>query len=66
VTASAIVALVAALLALVAAGCIVYLLVRARANVRTLEQEFERGRKVFEDIVARELEQRALELEQAL
>jgi hypothetical protein len=66
VTASAIVALVAALVSAAAAGCTVYLLMRARANTRTLEQEFERGRALFAEIVARELELRSTELAQAL
>ena len=65
-SASAIVALVAALFAAGAAGCTLYLLIRARERTRTLEQEFERGKAVFDEIVAREVEQRAAELEQAL
>lgn len=65
-SASAIVALVAAVVALTAAGCVVYLLLRARAGVRTLEQEFERGRAMFAEIVEREAAERARELQQAL
>jgi hypothetical protein len=65
-TASAIIALVAALVSAAAAGCTVYLLRRARARTRTLEQEFERGKALFAEIVAHELEQRAAELAQTL
>jgi len=66
VSGSAIVALVAAVFSLTAAGCVVYLLLRARAGVRTLEQEFERGRTMFAEVVEREAAERARELEQAL
>jgi hypothetical protein len=62
----AIVALVAALVAALAAGATVYLLLRERERARTLEEELERGKAVFEQVVAQEAEQRATELEQTL
>src|SRR5205085_10107445 len=65
-TASAIAAIVAAFLSVLAAASIVYLLVRARAATRTFEQEIERAKARFDDIVAHEIEQRGIELEQAL
>src|SRR5689334_592395 len=65
-TASAIVAIVAAFLSALAAASVVYLLVRARAATRTFEEETERAKTRFDEIVAHEVEQRAFELEQAL
>src|SRR5581483_1420921 len=65
-TSSAIVAIVAAFVATVAAAGVVHLLRRTRAATRTFEEEVERARARFDDVVAREIEERALELEQAL
>jgi hypothetical protein len=65
-SASAVVAIVAAVVAAAAACCTVYLLLRARAGTRTLEQELERSKAVFDEMVARELERSTTELRQAL
>ena len=64
-TASAIVAIVAAFFSALAAACIVYLLVRARAATRTFEEETERAKTRFDEIVANEVEQRAVEIGRA-
>jgi len=66
VDATAIVALIAALVAVLAAGVTVYLLRRAQARTRTLEEELERGKAMFDATVAREAEQRSNELAQTL
>src|SRR5262249_47189119 len=64
--AATIVAIAAAAVAVAAAGGTVYLLRRAQAQTKTLEQEVERGKARFDETVAHESEQRAVELEQAL
>ena len=65
-SAAAIIAVVAALVSALAAAGTVSLLRRARARTRTLEEELERGKAVFDKVVAREVEQRAAELEQTM
>jgi len=65
-TASAIIAIVAAVVAALAAAGTVSLLRRARARTRTLEEELDRGKAMFDEVVAGEVEQRAAELEQKL
>src|SRR5256885_12345332 len=65
-TAAAIIALAAAIVASLAAAGTVSLLLRARARIRTLEQEFDRGKATFDELIERELEQRATELEQTM
>lgn len=65
-TAGVIIALLAAFLSSLAAAATVQLLRNARARTRTLEEELERGRATFDEIVARELDERAAELEQTL
>src|SRR5438874_5921426 len=65
-TIAAIIAVVAALVSAAAAAGTVSLLQRARARNRTLEEELERGKAMFDKVVAREVEQRAAELEQSL
>jgi hypothetical protein len=64
--AAAIVAVVAALVAALAAGATVYLLRRAQARTRSLDEELERGKAMFDETVAREAEQRSIELSQTL
>src|SRR6476469_5454978 len=64
--AAAIVAVVAALVSVLAAGATVYLLRRAQARTRTLDEELERGKAMFDATVAREAEQRSTELSQTL
>jgi hypothetical protein len=64
--AATIVAIVAALVAVAAAGGTVYLLARTRRRTYTLEQELERGKARFDEAVTHEIEERATELEQAL
>jgi hypothetical protein len=66
VTAAAVVAIVAALVAIAAAAAAYVALLRARATRRTLDEEIERGRAVFDEVVAREVEQRAADLERTL
>ncbi len=65
-TVAAIVAVVAAVAAAGAAALTFNALTRARERTRTLEQEIERGKATFELVIAREAEERAAELEQAL
>src|SRR5436190_13562800 len=65
-SAAAIIAVVAALVSAVAAAGTLSLLQRARARNRTLEEELERGKALFDEVVAREVEQRAAELEQTM
>jgi hypothetical protein len=66
VSAALIVAIVAAAAAVAAAAGAVCLLRRAQSSMRTLEQELERGKAMFDAVVAREAEQRATDLEQTL
>ncbi len=65
-TAAVAVALAAALVSIVAAAAAFVALRRARATTRTLEDEIERGKAVFDEVVAREAELRAADLERAL
>src|SRR5438067_662176 len=65
-SAAAIIAVVAALVSALAAAGTLSLLRRARARTRTLEEELERGKAMFDKVVAREVEQRAAELEQTM
>ena len=65
-SASAIVALVAAVLAVAAAVATALLLRREQERARTLEAEIERGKARFDEVVAREIEERAAELDQRL
>jgi hypothetical protein len=64
--AAAVVALIAALVSVLAAGATVYVLRRALARTRTLDEELERGKAMFDATVAREVEQRSSELAQTL
>jgi uncharacterized protein YukE len=64
--AAAVVALIAALVAVLAAAATVHLLRRAHARTRTLDEELERGKAMFDATVAREAEQRSDELAQTL
>src|SRR5947209_5009641 len=65
-SASAIVAVVAAVLAVGGAVAAVLTTRRARERARTLEEELERGKAAFDEIVQREIAVRATELEQTL
>jgi hypothetical protein len=61
--------IVAVAAAAFAASCLVgtvFILMRVRKSARMLESEIERGKAVFDDIVAREVAQRAEELESTL
>jgi hypothetical protein len=62
----AIVSIVAAVIACAAAGAAFYAVASLRRTTRTLEDEIERGKARFDEIVAEEAEIRAVELEQAL
>jgi hypothetical protein len=62
----AVVALAAAVASILAAVAAFTALRRARAVMRSLDDEVRRGKAVFDDIVAREVEQRAAELEETL
>jgi len=64
--AAAVVALIAALVAVLAAAATVHLLRRAHTRTRTLDEELERGKAMFDATVAREAEQRSDELAQTL
>ena len=61
-----IVSIVAAVIACLAAGAAIAALTRMRARTRTLEQEIERGQARFDEVLSREAETRAAELEQNL
>jgi hypothetical protein len=63
---AAVVAVIAAGLAVAAAVGAALLLRREQGRTRTLEQELERGKAAFDEVVARELEERAAELDQRL
>src|SRR5579872_1644294 len=65
-TVSAIVAIVAAVVAVVALAATVLALRRVRAHEQLLDEAIERGRARFDEVVRREVEQRATELEQTL
>jgi hypothetical protein len=65
VTAAAL-AIVAALVAVVAAGLALSALARLRKQSRTLEQEIERGKSEFDTVVAAEVAERSQELERTL
>ena len=65
-TAAVVVALAAAAVSALAAAVSVRMLLRARTRTRSLEQELERGKAMFSEVVAREVEQRSSELEQML
>jgi hypothetical protein len=66
VTASSIIALVAAVSACLALlGCVLVLR-KVHAHERALEREIERGKAAFDEVVAREIEQRSEELERTL
>ena len=43
-----------------------YALLRTTKRTRTLEQELERGKTSFDEVVSREIEQRAADLERTL
>jgi hypothetical protein len=66
VTAATIVAVVAAALAGAALLACVLVLRRVQARERLLERELDRGKAVFDDVVAREVAQRAAELQSTL
>ena len=61
-----IVSIVAAVIACLAAGAAIAALLRMRAKTRTLEEEIERGQAHFDEVLSREAEVRAAELEQNL
>ena len=65
-TVAAVIAVVAALAAAGAAAAAYVALRRAQAAVARLEDEVERGKAAFDEVVAREVEQRAAELERTL
>jgi hypothetical protein len=65
-TVGAIVAIVAAAVAAVAAGLAIAALNRARRASVSLEQEIEQGKARFDEVIARESELRARELEDTL
>jgi hypothetical protein len=64
--ASVVVSLIGALVAIAAAIAAFVALRRARATTRTLEDEIRRGKAAFDEVVAREIEQRAADLEETL
>jgi hypothetical protein len=66
VTVAAVIAVVAALAAAGAAAAAFVALRRARAAVARLEDEVERGKAAFDEVVAHEVAQRAEELERTL
>jgi hypothetical protein len=66
VTVSVAVAIAAAAAAVAAAAAAFVVTRRARVATRTLEEEIERGKAAFDEVVAREAEQRAADLERAL
>src|SRR2546423_4791739 len=65
-TAAAIVAVAAAACAVLAFVACVQLLRKVRAQERLLERELDRGKAVFDEVVAREVAQRADDLESTL
>jgi hypothetical protein len=66
VSAAVAVALAAALASVGAAVAAFLVVRRARASTRTLEDEIERGKAAFEEVIAREVELRGAELERTL
>jgi hypothetical protein len=66
VTAAAVIAVVGAALAIAALAACVMVLRKVRAHERMLEREIERGRATFDEVVAKEVAQRASELEATL
>jgi chromosome segregation protein len=66
VTAATIVAVVAACIGLLALVASVLVLRKVRAHQQLLEREIERGKGAFDEVVAREAQTRAVELEQTL
>jgi hypothetical protein len=66
VTAATITAVLAALVALLALGACIVVLRRVRGDQRMLEQELERGKAEFDEVVAREVEERTAELARTL
>jgi len=66
VTAAVIVAVVAAVVAVLAVAACAIVLQKVRSHQRLLERETERGKAVFDEVVAHELAVRAQELEHTL
>jgi uncharacterized protein YukE len=66
VDAAVVVALIAAVVSVLAAAATFYLLRRAHARMRTLDEELERGKAMFDATVAREVERGSTELAQTL
>jgi len=66
VTVATVVAILAALVAIGAAVYASTALRRARATMRTLEDEIQRGKAAFDEIVAQEVEERGADLERTL
>ncbi|HEV7639626.1 MAG TPA: hypothetical protein VGO39_02015 [Gaiellaceae bacterium] len=65
-TAATIIAVAAACIGLLALLASVLVLRKVRAHQQMLEREIERGRGAFDEVVAHEVQQRAVELQQAL
>src|ERR1700722_16639948 len=65
-TTSAAIALAAAVVAVIAVAASCWILTRANRRLRTLEQEFERGRAHFADVVANEAREQGLGLAEAM
>jgi uncharacterized protein YukE len=65
-TAATIVAIAAACIGLLALAGSVLVLRKVRAHQQLLEREIERGKGAFDEVVTREVQQRAVELEQTL
>jgi uncharacterized protein YukE len=65
-TAATIIAIAAACVGLLALAGSVLVLRKVRAHQQLLEREIERGKGSFDEVVAREVQQRAVELEQTL
>lgn len=63
---AAVVAVAAAVLAVAAAAAALAAFARARARTRTLEEEIERGKATFDEVIAREAAARAEELGQRM
>ena len=65
-TAATIIAIAAAGVAVLALLASVFILRKVRAHQQMLEREIERGKGAFDEVVARELQQRSEELERTL
>jgi hypothetical protein len=65
-TAATIIAIAAACVGLLALAGSVLVLRKVRAHQQLLEREIERGKGAFDEVVVREVQQRAVELEQTL